>query len=220
MTMEINYSKSAAGTAQALAVAVFAFAWLPSFAADADAAAAVADPHAHHHQMMQSPSTVTRSIAHLALPDLALVRADGKSVALARELDDERPVLVNFIYTTCTTVCPVMTQTFAEVQKRLGADASKIRMISISIDPEEDTPARLLEYSKRYGAGPQWSFYTGTADVSVAVQRAFGVYRGDKMNHSPSTFYRAARAEDWVRLDGFATPAALVDEMRLKLAQH
>jgi protein SCO1 len=220
MTVGFNVSRSASRLALGLAVVALGFACASSFAADPDSAAAAADPHALHHHMLQSAPTVTRSIARVTLPDLTLVRPDGKSVSLARELDDERPLLVNFIYTTCTTVCPVMTQTFAEVQKRLGADASKVRMISISIDPEEDTPARLSEYAKRYGAGPQWSFYTGTAETSVAVQRAFSAYRGDKMNHAPATFYRAARSEDWVRLDGFATPAALLDELRFKLAQR
>jgi protein SCO1/2 len=218
MTLDFGYSKCALHATLSMAVGAVAFLSASSFAADVEAAAA--DPHAQHHHMLESAPTVTRSGAHLTLPDVTLVRSDGKSVGLARELDDERPVLVNFIYTTCTTVCPVMTQTFAEVQKRLGADASKVRMISISIDPEEDTPARLGEYSKRYGAGPQWSFYTGTTEASVAVQRAFGAYRGDKMNHSPATFYRAARAEDWVRLDGFATPSALMDELHLKIAQQ
>jgi protein SCO1/2 len=203
----------------AFAVAAIGYACAPSFAADADAPAA-ADPHAHHHQMMQTPPAVSRSQLHVTLPDLSLVSSDGKAVRLVHELDDDRPVLLNFIYTTCTTVCPVMSQTFAEVQKRLGADASKVRMISISIDPEEDTPARLAEYARRFGAGPQWNFYTGSADASVAVQRAFGAYRGDKMNHSPATYYRAARAQDWVRLDGFATPAAVLDELNLKIALH
>jgi protein SCO1 len=207
--------KSAASAVIALALVANG-----ALAGEADATAAdAADPHAHHHHLMDTPPAVTRTQTRLVIPDLTLVRADGKPVSLARELDDDRPTLVNFIYTTCTTVCPVMTQTFAEVQKRLGAEASKIKMVSISIDPEEDTPARLTEYAKRYGAGPQWSFFTGTSEASVSAQRVFGAYRGDKMNHSPATFYRSARSEDWVRLDGFVTPTAVLDELRLKLAQ-
>jgi protein SCO1/2 len=177
------------------------------------------DPHAHHHQMLQAPPPVARSTVNYQVPDIALVRSDGARVNFAHELDDGRPVLLDFIYTTCTTICPVMSQTFAEVQKRLGRDAAKVKMVSVSIDPEEDTPVRLAEYAKRYAAGPQWSFYTGSVESSIAVQRAFDAYRGDKMNHAPVTFYRSAAAKPWVRLDGFATPEAVLGELQTHVAQ-
>ena len=88
------------------------------------------------------------------------------------------------------------------------------RMVSLSIDPEHDTPARLSAYAQQYGAGPQWSFYTGTVEASIAVQKALDAYRGDKMNHSPLTLLRAAPGTRWVRLDGFATPDELLREVR------
>jgi protein SCO1/2 len=178
-----------------------------------------ADPHAHHHQMMQAPPPVARRTANYVAPDVALVRSDGARVNFKHELDDGRPVLLDFIYTTCTTICPVMSQTFAEVQKRLGPDAAKVKMISVSIDPEQDTPSRLADYAQRYQAGAQWSFYSGTIEASILVQRAFDVYRGEKMNHSAVTLYRAAPGQPWVRLDGFATPDAVLGEVRTPIAQ-
>jgi protein SCO1/2 len=189
--------------------------WATSSGADE----APVDPHAHHHQMMQAPPPVARSTVNYQIPDIALVRSDGTRVNFAHELDDGRPVLLDFIYTTCTTICPVMSQTFAEVQKRLGSDAAKVKMVSVSIDPEEDTPARLTEYAKRYGAGLQWSFYTGTVEGSVAAQRAFDAYRGDKMNHAPVVFYRGEAGKPWVRLDGFATPDVVLGELHIRVAQ-
>jgi len=180
---------------------------------------AAADPHAHHHHMMQARPPVVRSTLNYTVPDITLVRSDGVRVNFAHELDDSRPVLLDFIYTTCTTICPVMTQTFAEVQKRLGRDAAKVKMVSVSIDPEEDTPVRLTEYAKRYQAGAQWTFYTGTVEASVAAQRAFDAYRGDKMNHAPVTFFRGAPGQPWVRLDGFVTPEAVLGEVRTDIAQ-
>jgi protein SCO1 len=189
-----------------------------SGASGADEAPA-ADPHAQHHHMMQSPPPVARRTVNYVAPDVGLIRSDGAHVNFAHELDDGRPVLLDFIYTTCTTICPLMSQTFAEVQKRLGADAAKVKMVSVSIDPEQDTPARLAEYAKRYQVGAQWNFYTGTVEASIAVQRAFDVYRGNKMNHSPATLYRSAPGQPWVRLDGFATPDALLGELRTQIAQ-
>ncbi len=120
----------------------------------------------------------------------------------------------NFVYTSCTAVCPLLSQTFAEFQNRLGAEAGKLRMVSISIDPEQDTPERLAEYARRYKAGPQWTHYTGTLGASVMLQKAFQAYFGDKMHHRPVTFIRAAPGQPWVRLDGFVTPDDLDKEYR------
>lgn len=171
------------------------------------------DSHAHQHHLLQTPSVQVRAVGRYAVPDVTLVRSDGTRVRLAQELDDRRPVLVDFIYTTCTTICPLMSQIFAEVQKRLGRDARRVKMVSISIDPEEDTPKRLAEYSKRYHPGAQWTFLTGSPEASLLAQRAFDAYRGDKMNHMPVIFLRRARGEPWIRLDGFATPDMVLGEI-------
>ena len=169
------------------------------------------DLHAQHHHAAEP---WTRSAATYEVPAVKLVRDDGKSVLLPEELDDGRPVVMNFIFTTCTAICPVMSQTFAQLQSKLGSERDKVHMVSISIDPEQDTPARLSEYARKFGAGSQWHFYTGTAEASVTAQRAFGVYRGDKMDHRPLTFLRAAPGEPWVRIDGFATSDDLLDAFR------
>lgn len=174
-----------------------------------------ADPHAAHRAMMQQQnSQVRRSEVGYALPDVKLVRQDGKTVSLKDALDDDHPVLVNFIYTTCTTICPLSSQVFAQFQSKLGADKANVRLVSFSIDPEEDTPARLVAYAGKFHAGPNWDHYTGTLAASVAVQRAFDAYRGDKMNHSPLTLLRAAHSKKWVRLDGFASAEDLMMEYR------
>ena len=127
------------------------------------------------------------------------------------EMNDGRTVVLSFIYTTCPAICPVTSQTFAQLQRALGPDASGLHLMSISIDPEEDTPARLREYARRFGAGPAWQHYTGTLTASIAVQKAFEVYRGDKMEHEPVIFIRIKPGERWVRLEGFATSEDLLD---------
>ncbi len=178
-----------------------------------------ADPHAQHREMIQAPPAVMRSTVTYTVPNITMVRSDGAHVNLAQELNDGRPVLLDFIYTTCTTTCPVLSQTFAEVQRRLGPQAATVKMVSVSIDPEEDTPRRLSEYAKQFRAGAQWTFYTGTVQASIAAQRAFDVYRGDKMNHVPAILFRGAPRQPWVRLDGFATPDNLLAELRSVTAQ-
>jgi protein SCO1/2 len=172
---------------------------------------AAPDPHAQHHHM---PERAARTTANYTVPDVKLVRDDGKTVSLPEELNDGRPVVLNFIFTSCGTICPVMSRVFSRLQSKLGSERDKVHMVSISIDPEQDTPARLREYAKKFGAGPQWQHYTGTTEASIAVQRAFNAYRGDKMNHEPVTFLRAAPGKPWVRIDGFATADELAGELR------
>jgi protein SCO1/2 len=152
------------------------------------------------------------STADYSVPDVWLVRDDGRKVLLTEELDDPRPLVLNFIYTTCPGICPLMSQVFSQFQARLGADREKVHMVSISIDPEHDTPARLREYARRFSAGSQWRHYTGTAEASVSAQKAFNAYRGDKMSHDALTLMRAAPGKPWVRIDGFATPDELLEQ--------
>jgi protein SCO1/2 len=175
----------------------------PAFAHDASEA------KAHHHKVSAGLKV---TMADYAVPEVRLVRDDGKTVALSKELDDGRPVVLNFVYTTCPGICPVMSQVFSQFQERLGGERDKVHMVSISIDPEQDTPARLREYAKKFSAGSQWRHYTGTVAASVTAQKAFNAYRGDKMSHDPLTLMRAAPGKPWIRIDGFATADDLLEQ--------
>lgn len=177
--------------------------------------------HAHQmHAQHESAGPLTLSTVDYDTPDVQLVRDDGTTVSLRSELDDGRPVIMNFIFTTCTSICPLLSQTFAAFAQRLGPDRAKVHLVSISVDPEQDTPERLREYAQRFHAGPEWQHYTGTLAASLAAQRAFDVYRGDKMSHTPVTLLRAAPGEPWRRLDGFATPDDLVRELHTLVASQ
>lgn len=175
-----------------------------------------ADPHAAHRKMMMSAMSegTKTSTAEYVLPKIRLVRDDGKAVLLADELNDGRAVLINFIYTSCTQICPVTSRTFMQVQEKLGKGRDKVHLVSISIDPEQDTPAVLRDYAKRFEAGSGWNFYTGTTEASIATQKAFEVFRGDKMNHAPVTLLRAASGKPWVRIDGFASADDLLSKYK------
>jgi protein SCO1/2 len=175
------------------------------------------DPHAHHHHTMMPAGepTLVRSEHTYALPDVQVVRQDGKRLSLAQAVNDGRPVLLNFIYTTCTAICPITSAVVAETRARLGQHADMINMVSISIDPEQDTPKRLAAYAKTYGSAGTWSHFTGTTHDSILIQRAFEAWRGDKMSHQPTTFIRLTAGGPWVRLEGFAKPEDLVAELHM-----
>jgi protein SCO1 len=162
-------------------------------------------------------SAVSRSIVQVRLPAVRVRQQGGKLLNFDTAVDDSRPVLLNFVYTTCTGICLPMSQVFAATQERLGPAADQVQMISVSIDPAQDTPARLAEYAGRFAAGPQWRFDTGSQEAIDAIQRAFNVYRPDKMSHTPVTFVRPLGSRQWVRLDGFASPEQLLREARTQV---
>jgi cytochrome oxidase Cu insertion factor (SCO1/SenC/PrrC family) len=94
-----------------------------------------------------------------AVPEFCLVSQTGDSVRLG-ELRG-RPWIADFIFTSCASSCPMMTGQLQALEKAL-ADEPRIRLVSFSVDPERDTPARLAEYAAEYGARPErWLFLTG-----------------------------------------------------------
>lgn len=170
------------------------------------------DAHARHH-VREDASAVRRTTASYQVPDIELVREDGRTVNIRTTLDAGGPVLVGFIFTTCTAICPITSATFQHVQERL-APGEHLTVASISIDPEQDTPARLRAYAAKFSAGPRWHYYTGTVAASIALQKAFDAYRGDKMDHTASAYLRAAPGQPWVRIDGFASAEQILAELR------
>jgi len=169
-------------------------------------------PHEGHGPGPAAPR-YTRTVATYAPPDVTLTDAGGAKVKLSSVLEGEGPVMLQFIFTTCPAVCPVMSATFAAAQTRLGPESEKVRLVSVSIDPEHDTPERLREYARRFKAGPRWLFLTGEAEDIVSVRKAFDAYPGDnKMRHQPLTFIRLAPERPWLRLDGLTSAAQLVGE--------
>ena len=189
------------------------------------ASAAMADTptsistHAAGDPQMHRPTPSSRDVQRLeaayVIPAVDMVRDDGKAVSLPAELDDGRPVVLNFIYTSCSTICALSSQVFAQFQRALGAKHESVHLVSISTDPEQDSPARLQAYARQFHAERGWDHYTGTMAASIAVQRAFRAYYGDKMSHAPVTLMRAAPGKPWVRLDGFATGRDLLAERKL-----
>ena len=168
----------------------------------------------------QDARSVVSSDPDYQVPDVQLIRDDGKRVSLLQEINDGRTVVLNFIFTDCSSFCPLSSQTFAGFQDKLGAERQQVHLMSISIDPEQDTPARLRAYARKYHAGSEWQHYTGTLEASVAAQRALGAYRGDKMSHSPLTLLRAPDGKTWRRIDGFVTPDELLSQYHQLVARH
>ena len=115
-------------------------------------------------------------------PEFTLTSQDGTPVSLA-DLRG-KVVAVTFIYTLCTDTCPVLTPMMSFVQDRLGPDfGTKVAFVSITVDPERDTPAVLKEYARAFGADlGGWAFLTGAPETIREVTRRYGVFAAQAAN--------------------------------------
>ena len=108
-------------------------------------------------------------------PNLPVVTQDGKTLRFYDDLLKGKIVVINFIYTSCQDICPIATARLAQVEEKLGEQMGRdFFFISMTVDPERDTPARLKEYADAFGAGPGWFFLTGKPEDIRAINYKLG----------------------------------------------
>jgi protein SCO1/2 len=168
---------------------------------------------------MLNPATAAdnhyqRSVERYSIPDVELINQEGDKVALKSLLESDKPLVVDFIYGTCTTICPVLSASFANLQNKLAREGHKVKLISITIDPEHDTPHIMKEYLKRYRAKPGWDFLTGTRGDIDSVMTAFNAYIPDKMSHYPLNMIRNPKDGTWIRLFGIMSGKEFIKEYK------
>ena len=155
-----------------------------------------------------------RTVESYTIPDVVLVNQNGARVKLKELLQSNKPIVVDFIFGTCTTICPVLSAGFINLQNKIGPDSQKVHLISISIDPENDTPKVLKEYLKRYRAKPGWDFFTGSRRDIDTVMRAFDAYIPNKMSHYPLTLIRSPADGKWIRIFGLMSSSEFLSEFQ------
>ena len=120
-------------------------------------------------------------------PSFVLTNELGEQKAFF-DLIAGKVVLVNFVYTTCGDSCPLETARLRKVADRLGARLGKdVHFVSISVDPENDTPATLAAYKERFRLPANWHFWVGKPGQAEEIQKKLGVYReaaDQKKDHS------------------------------------
>ena len=164
------------------------------------------DPHAKHRQMLATPDVTVEHLVY-QVPNVTLVDESGQRTNLRELFSEDKPIALNFIFTTCTTICPVMTSTMLQLQKHLGDETVRPNFVSISIDPDYDSVAVMKDYAERFGAN--WTFLTGSPDDVLTALRAFDAYRGNKVNHFALTLMHAPAAKDWTRVEGLTSAEEL-----------
>jgi protein SCO1/2 len=139
----------------------------------------------------KSPAAPGRRIVNIPVPDFELRDQDGKTFHFASTRGEV--VLITFIFTTCPDVCPLLTANFAAIQRDLDRqNIADYRLLSITTDPERDTPPVLKVYAGRFKAQTErWSFLTGSRRDLAKIWKAFGVNvvknQSDQVQHTTFT---------------------------------
>lgn len=188
---------------------------------------------AHDHSQHQPPTPATDEHAGhassavvppsppltLKLPDAVLTDQDGRSRRLLSEVMEDKIIVANFVYTNCSTICPVTSTLFSQTQDQLGQLLDhRVRLLSLSVDPARDTPARLKTYAETHGAKPGWIWLTGSAPEVTATLKAFGTYTSNFQDHPVVIMIGDNRSGQWTRYFGFQDPKRLANKVREILA--
>jgi len=135
------------------------------------------DPHA------QGPPQTIR------IPDVEVLDQNGRKLHFYRDLIKGKLVVVNMVYTTCTSICPLSGESFARLQKLLGERLGRdVHLISVTIDPITDTPEHLKDWGEMFGARPGWTLVTGAKTEIEEIVKAFTGNLPNKDDHSPVAF--------------------------------
>ena len=170
------------------------------------------DNHDHHTQHAKGAvKPVTPQRAAFKLTDTPLLDQDGRKLMFKSDALGERIAVIGFVYTTCTTVCPVVSAVMAQVQDKLGARMGRdVALVTLTVDPVRDTPKRMKEYGAKMGSGTGWTWLTGPKPQVDEVLKVFGAYTPNFTEHPALILVGDAKSGKWLRFYGFPTPDQLM----------
>ena len=161
-------------------------------------------PPCHDAHAAAPAGNAATAEARVEVPDVELVDQDGKPVRLRALLSGDKAVIADFVFTTCTTVCPMLSAIMVRMQDRLGDRLGRdVTMVSVTVDPARDTPARLKAYARKWNARPGWVWLTGPKDVVDQVLKGMGAYTPSFQDHPPMVLVGDGRTGGWTRFNGF-----------------
>lgn len=147
--------------------------------------------------------------------DTELVNQHGETMRFYSDLLDGKVVVIDSMFTTCSAICPVLGQKMQRLQEaagdRLGED---VHLISITVDPKVDTPAKLRAYGERFEAREGWYFLTGSPDNVGRVLAKLGYAVEDKDDHSTIVLMGNEKTGLWKKTNGLSSTDQLVELFR------
>lgn len=150
--------------------------------------------------------------------DLPVVTQDGKTLRFYSDVLENQIVLVSLFYTECTGMCPLTNAKLAEVQELLGDQLGNgVRFVSITLDPETDTPDVLKDYAEKFGARDGWLFLTGKKEDLETITYRLGQTDKQIETHNPFIMAGNVNRAQWTKLRPNLPPAAIADRVRLMI---
>jgi protein SCO1 len=205
-------ARRAASTAAMLAAFVLASLLCPP----ARAVAQTAPPRPERNSLPPE----AKGLSAPAIPDVEAFDQDGKPLRFYTDLIKGKTVMLNFVFTSCTYVCRMQGANFSRLQaalgRRLGADIS---LVSVSLDPQRDTPERLKSWGAKYGARPGWTMVTGAKPEMDRLLRALTGDASGVTEHSSVLFMGDYERGIWIRADSLDDPARLIQTLDAALAR-
>ena len=156
------------------------------------------------------PKPENYSFSSMQIPNVRVLDQNGRALDFYSDLVKGQNVAINFIFTTCTTVCPVLTATFRRVQTELEKSQSNVKLISVSVDPTVDTPERLRDFAEKFKAGPGWTFVTGDKIEIDSLLQRLGAGVGNKNDHTSMVLIGNDPSDVWTRTYGLSSPTVLM----------
>lgn len=142
---------------------------------------------------------------------------DGRVLRFYDDVMKGKILVINFFYAECDAICPLMTENLVRVQDLLGSRVGKdIFMVSISLQPEHDTPEVLADYARSYSVGPGWLFLTGRNDDIELLRHRLGFVDSDPVEdadleqHIGTVRIANEPMHRWTMSPALLDPAALV----------
>ena len=165
-------------------------------------------PHDHSHMMKASEEA---SPAKKYFTDVELINQNGEKVRFYTDVLKGKTVVVNAFFTTCTSVCPPMNRNMEKIQEVLGDRVGRdVFLVSITVDPEVDTPPRLKEYAQKFHAGPGWIFLTGKKENLDWALYKLGQYVEQKDDHKTIFIVGNEPTGLWKKAFGMANVVELI----------
>lgn len=151
------------------------------------------------------------------LPDALLQDHEGHRVRFLRDVLQNRVFVLNFIFTSCTTVCPPQTALLKQARDALPPLAAPLVWLSLSVDPLSDTPAMLNTYRHKFaiasGQTP-WYFLTGEPNTVANLRAIWGDKTSNPNEHLSRLIVGSAQSRRYTKLDAFAPPHVLIRHLQ------
>jgi cytochrome oxidase Cu insertion factor (SCO1/SenC/PrrC family) len=145
----------------------------------------------------------------LLVPDIEVVNQDGRHVRFNSQVIDGRIAIVTGFFTTCSSMCPITQEKLSQVAKLLGSRLGKdVVIVSVSVDPQNDTPARMKDWGEKFHIGPGWALLSGNPAEVDTLLKSLGLAVPLPQRHQ-SALMVGSTASGWVRVSSWTSAEKL-----------